>query len=295
MPAAWPVSRSQRTASSGTLTLGYLVAQVPNSAVNYYKTQELLKLSDAVINGGSTTAVTDDGIQVVAYLGDVTGTGSFSPLDAALLERVAVNLGTGFTAYPLLDPAIVGGLTGSGNVNSTDVTLMNRLLVGLATPGIPLIPGGLTIPATGPDPEVSVPTELQETANQTIVVPVNISTARPPGSSGMMEAVLALQYDPQIYGVSAADIQLGTVPSSGTGWQLQVAVNPQTGEIGIDLFSTTPIESTAGGSLVTVTLHVLETGGGGSSGLKLVTRVNPTGQRVYTTEVTDAQGAWVLT
>ncbi len=170
------------TASSGTLTLGYLVAQVPNSAVNYYKTQELLKLSDAVINGGSTTAVTDDGIQVVAYLGDVTGTGSFSPLDAALLERVAVNLGTGFTAYPLLDPAIVGGLTGSGNVNSTDVTLMNRLLVGLATPGIPLIPGGLTIPATGPDPEVSVPTELQETANQTIVVPVNISTARPPGS-----------------------------------------------------------------------------------------------------------------
>ncbi len=252
------------TPFSGTITLGYLLAQVPNSAASSYKTKALLHLGNIVVinggsNGGSTAADSDD-IEAVAYLADVAGTGSFSPLDAALISQVAVGIETGFSAFEQLDPAIIGNVTSTGNLNSSDVTLMNRLLAGIATPQIPQPPSGLAIPATGPDPTLSVPTVLTPTAGGTVTVPVDIDTARPAGSSGLTEATLALHYDPQVYSVTAADIKLGTVPSAATGWQLDVAINPETGEIGITLFSTTPIQSTAGGSLVTITLQTVGSG-----------------------------------
>ena len=50
-----------------------------------------------------------------------------------------------------------------------------------------------------------------------------------------------------MFTVSAADVQLGSLTA---GWQLTTLVNAQTGEIGIDLFSSTPIQTTASGSLV---------------------------------------------
>src|SRR5262249_51526578 len=50
----------------------------------------------------------------------------------------------------------------------------------------------------------------------------------------------------------------------------------------------------AGGSLVTLTLHVRAAAPAGPAALNLVTAVNPTGVRVYRTEVDDDQGAFVL-
>ena len=84
-----------------------------------------------------------------------------------------------------------------------------------------------------------------------VVVPVNIDTAHPLGSTGATEAILALRYNPQVFSVSAADVQLGSLTA---GWQLTTVVNAQTGEIGIDIFGSTPIQTTAGGSLVTMTV-----------------------------------------
>ncbi len=284
------------TPLSGTLTLGYIIAQVPNSAAASYKSKALLHLSDIVINGSITTATNKDGIEAVAYLGDVAGTGSFNPLDAALIGEVAVNAAPGFAAYPLLDPTIIGDVSNSGNgaVDSADVTLMNRQLAGIATPQIPQPPSGLTIPASGPDPILTVPTKVTATRGSTVTVAVNIDAARPAGSSGLMEATLALRYNPQLFSVTAADIKLGTVPSAGSGWQLGVAVNSETGEIGITLFSTTPIQSTAGGSLVTITLQIIGSTSGAAismTPLSLVDQVDPTGLRVYQTGLADSQGA----
>ena len=125
-------------------------------------------------------------------------------------------------------------------------------------------------------------------------MPVNIDTARPAGSNGLMEATLALRYNPQLFSLTAADIKLGTVPNAGSGWQLGAAINPETGEIGITLFSTTPIQSTAGGSLVTITLHVNGTTIVGQPALSLVDEVNPTGLRSYQTGLADGQGALVV-
>ena len=49
----------------------------------------------------------------------------------------------------------------------------------------------------------------------------------------MTEAVLALTYDPSVFGVSSADISLGSIPSLGVGWQLVSVVDQATGQIGI--------------------------------------------------------------
>ncbi len=66
------------------------------------------------------------------------------------------------------------------------------------------------------------------------------------------EAVLALQYDPTVLSVSAADITLGTIPSHGAGWQLRAVVDQATGVIGIELFSETPVSVNDAGSLVNI-------------------------------------------
>src|SRR5262249_7381700 len=69
------------TAQSGALTLGQIVANVPSTAASIYTSKELLHLSSIVINGGNTTVLADDGVQVVAYLGDVNGDGTFTGAD----------------------------------------------------------------------------------------------------------------------------------------------------------------------------------------------------------------------
>jgi len=130
---------------------------------------------------------------------------------------------------------------------------------------------------------------------------VNIDNARPQGSTGMVDAILALTYDPKVFDVSAADVRLGTVPAGGNGWQLNTEVNAQTGLIGVELYSNTPIQSSAGGSLVTIAMHLRgEPGSSGpgpalTTGLTLVPDVDPAGGvRVYQTSVSDAQGEFVL-
>ncbi len=125
-------------------------------------------------------------------------------------------------------------------------------------------------------------------------MPVNIDDPVPAANAGMTEATLALKYNPAVLSVSAADVSLGTVPASGTGWTLQVAVNQAMGELGITLFSSTPITDPAGGSLVTIDFHVNGTANPGSTAINLVSSVNPTGFNVISTMVADTQGAFTL-
>ncbi|HYV35072.1 MAG TPA: glycoside hydrolase domain-containing protein [Gemmataceae bacterium] len=294
-PAAGVASFSFHSAQplTGTLTLGQIVAQVPNSAATVYKGKEQLHLDSILVNG-SGTAMNDDGVHVVAYAGDASGDASLSPLDAAMISRVAVVFDTGFAAYRLADPAIIADLNGNGFADSAEVTLMNRFLAGITVTQIPPIPAGLSIAPTGPDPTLSLPANLVAVPGEMIVVPLNIDTARPLGSTGLMEAILALRYDPKVFTVSAQDVHLGTLPASGNGWKLQVEVNALTGEIGIDLFGPTPIVRAGGGSLVTLTLHVLDNAPAGASGINLVRAVNPTGQRQFVTTASDAAGPYIL-
>ncbi len=286
---------------TGPVRLGGLTATVPNSTASLYKSKALLHWTGATLNGGAIAVQGDDAVQVVAYFGDASGSAnaSLSAGDASDISAVAVSLNTnttlgtlsGFSAFPLADPAILADLNNDGLVDSSDVTLLNSVLAGIPRAQIPPIPTGLNIVATGPDPSLSLPTDLQATPGGNIVVTVFIDTAHPKGSTGATEAILALKYNPQVFTVSSEDVQAGSLTS---GWQVTTMVNAQTGEIGIDIFSNSPIQTTAGGSLVTITTHVLDTALAGQTALMLVNQVNPTGQRLFRTEVADTNGALVL-
>src|SRR5262249_35464907 len=119
---------------------------------------------------------------------------------------------------------------------------------------IPEPPSGLTIVAGGPDPTLSLAGGLP--SNGLVTVPVLLDHPRPEDSAGMTEAILALTYDPQVLTVSASDITLGSIPSLGSGWHLVSVIDQVTGQIAIDLYSTTAITATQGGSLVNIAFHI---------------------------------------
>ncbi len=296
---------------TGPVRLGGLVATVPNSAAPSYKSKALMHWSGVTLNGGAVAAQGDDSVQIVAYFGDAAGTanGSLSAGDPSDIAAVAIGATTnaatgtlsGFSAFPLADPAIIADLNNDGLVDASDVTLLNSVLAGIPRIQIPTLPTGLNITATGPDPILSVPAIVQIGPGATVVVPVNIDTAHPLGSTGATEVILALRYDPQVFTVTAADVQWGSLTA---GWQLTAVVNAQTGEIGIDLVGSTPIQTTAGGSLVNIVCSMERQVGSGQSAvgsngthltpISLVNQVDPTGHRVFTTIVADGQGAFVL-
>ncbi len=287
--------------AAGPVRLGGLTATVPSTAASLYKSKALLHWSGVTLNGGAIAALGDDSVEIVAYFGDASGSanGSLSGGDASDISEVATSMDTnaatgalaGFSAFPLADPAIIADLNNDGLVDASDVTLLNSVLAGTPRPQIPTIPTNVPITAYGPDPLLSLPAAMQATSGGTLVVPVDIDTAHPDGSTGATEAILALEYNPQVFSVSPADVQLGSLTG---GWQLTAAVNAHAGEIGIDVFGGTAIQTTNGGSLVAVTLHILDTAPGGTADLMLVSQVDPTGQRVFTTTVADGQGALVL-
>jgi hypothetical protein len=312
--------------STSAIILGSLLATVPISATGSYGAKQLLHFSSEKLNGtsGPIAITNEDGVEVTAYLGDAGNTGApFNLHDAIAVSQIASAIANtitqtipGFSAWPNLDPAIIGDVTLQGNVTFGDATLMNQQLVS-ARSAIPFAPIGLPITSVGPDPTLSLErmkdeggrmNEEQGTAPassfilhpSSLVFVVNIDTAHPAGSTGLTDAILALQYDPALFDVSAADVRLGTVPAAAGGWQLQTEVNAQTGLIGIELASNTPIQSTAGGSLVTITLHekatALSLAGGAalSAPLTIVPFVDPAGsQRVYQTSLQSPEGALV--
>jgi hypothetical protein len=283
--------------------LGSLSAIVPNSAAPFYTTKALLHFTGVSFNSGAISTAASDAIELVAYLGDVNADGAYSGGDGSLISRVATGTDTsvanaaigGFAAYRLADPVLVGDLSNSGSVNATSVTLINSLLSGTPRPQIPSIPTGLVITPVGPDPVLSIGQgEWSSTYPGTLVVTVNIDTPRPLESSGMTEAVLALHFDPQAFTVSNAGIQLGSVPLGGSGWQLWSTVNTLTGDIGVDLVSAQPIDTTTGGSLLTLTLQRKTAAPLTLGPVEFVQQVNPTGTRLYRNTVNDVSGPLVV-
>ena len=297
--------------STSSAVLGNIVANVPNSAANEMLQKALLDLpvADIFFNGSATAASpvqNADGVQVVDYLGETTNNfGVINSNDASNAQAVVTANATPTTAN---QPAGFAGLPPGRPVPDCRVHRLDHLqgrrrrrdrvepLCGEPDP--PVYPHaadtGLTYSSPGPDPTVSIPTNLQVTAGGTVVVPVNIDDPRPAGSSGMTQAELALTYDPSVFSVTAADVQLGTVPAAGSGWTLTSEINPVTGEIAILLESLTPISSAAGGSLVSIDFHVRPGASAGATPINLVAAVNPTGNDAVWTRVFDSQQEFTL-
>jgi hypothetical protein len=294
------------SATSNPITMGALLATVPMGVTATYGAKQLLHFSSVVLNAttGPVTVTNQDAVEIAAFFGDVLDTGTpFNLNDVNALSAVAglspntvAQTIPGFTQFPDADPVIIGdvALQNLGGIVSTDSSKMNQQLTAAQT-GIPFLPAGLTVTIIGPDPVLSVPTNLAASPGGTVLVPVNIDTARPEGSTGMTDAILALSYDPRVFDISAADVQLGSLPASGSGWHLKAEVNAATGLIGVELYSNSAIQTTMGGSLITINMHVREAAPAGATGLTILPFVgSPNGVRVYETAVADAQGLLTL-
>jgi hypothetical protein len=306
--------------------MGSLLATVPFSATASYGIKQLLHFSAVQLNGtaGPIPVTNQDSVQVAAYLGNVSNSGGPLNLNdtggvstvASLIPNTVNQTIPGFSAFPCLDPVIIGdvALQDLGFINATDASTINQELVSVKTT-IPYVPIGLPVTPVGPDPMLSVGSmQYAEGSRQAargsgridgplptascLLSTVNIDTARPEGSSGMTDAVLALRYDPKSFDVTAADVRLGDIPLSGQGWKLQAEVNSQSGLIGVEIFSNAPIQLPIGGSLITIAMHARPVSGqqtlAGNS-LSFLPDADPSGGvRIYRTSVSDAQGPFVL-
>jgi N-acetylneuraminic acid mutarotase len=317
------------TAQSGTVVLGDILANVPSAAASMYKSKELLGLVSVTVNGAPFTGVTAGAIHINAYLGDVTGNGTIDGLDLATMAAVARGDATGFAAYRLLDPAIIGDPAADIAVDAGDVSTLAAFIAHLPTPAIPAIPPGLTIVPAGADPTLSFGEPQNALDNEkgrkgdgengglangslspflpislspllSFTLPVLLDNPHPEGSTGMTEAVLALNYDPSVLTVSASDITLGTISSSGAGWRLEAVIDSAKGQIGITLYSLVPVSAAEAGSLVNITFHLTGPSDRVSTQLRspetivrLVATATPNGQE-FTTQVDDDQGPLVL-
>ena len=245
---------------SGTQILGNVTAYVPYSARSQYQAKDLLALGNLTVNSGATV-VPGNAVDVNAYFGDVNGDHHLDGLDKGLIANVASTLNTGFTAFTLLDPAIIGDLSGDNAVTSNSTSLFSNYLLALPVANIPALPNppiadSLFTSPFAADPVLSLPALAKANPDGVVKVPILLDEPHPKGSTGLVEAELTLKYDPTVLSVSAADISLGSIPSQGTGWQLSAQVNAVMGQITIQLYSQTPVESDQAGSLVNVAFHV---------------------------------------
>ena len=201
-----------------------------------------------------------------------------------------------------LDPVIIGDVAGDLSVDAGDVGAFDSFVAQLHPAQIPMPPTQL-LPT---DPNYVNPNSIHSpnAADPTLSlrgltspgspsVSVNIDHPDPQGSTGLTSVTLALKYGPAMLSVTPADITLGSIPSQGSGWQLKAVVDQATGQIGIQLYSLTPITVNQAGSLVNIAFHAMPGSTVPSTSVQLVDTVTPNGQW-FGTGVADSQSALIL-
>jgi hypothetical protein len=148
------------------ITLGSLIASVPFSVTGSYCVSQLLHFSSEQLNGSAgPIAVTNaDGVQLTAYLGDVTDSGGpLTQSDAMEVSAVAQSVPNtmtqtipGFAAFPNLDPSIIGGVSLQGSVTTTDSGAVLQEVGGVPRITIPYAPIGLVVAPPGPGVTLAV-------------------------------------------------------------------------------------------------------------------------------------------
>ena len=225
--------------ATGAVDLVKLTANVPNAAL--YRHKQLLDLSITSVNGGSVTA--DDGLEVVAYLGDTSGNKIITTDDAQLVGRVLVRNDSGFGAFATVDPALIGDINGSGAVDVVDGSWIgqeaNWYTTGKAAfnrAEIPDLPAGVTASApVGPDPFVSIPTSMTAYEGSIIEVPVNVDPA-----DGLRSAQIYLGYDQSV--LELVGVQKGSLTQ-----QFNMFIyGANDGILKIDLSGVNPVSSGKG-------------------------------------------------
>ena len=213
--------------------LGYLLATVPAAAP--YGAKQVLELTGIAINGGTINARADDGLHVVAFVGDTSGDGSYSTLDFQRINRVLLNQDNGFGQWPLVDPVVIGDVQPNGRLQTADALRIGLRAGGASVADIPEIPVGLPpLTFAGADPMVTVGT-VTAAAGAQVSVPVFIDIA-----AGLESVVLTVRYDESklsFLGVDRTPLTQGFT---------HLVVRRGAGEITVDGTALTPVEEGSG-------------------------------------------------
>jgi len=145
-PGVLQVSLAGETPISGTdIELVSLEASVPQGVL--LSQTQVISIENVSLNGGDIAATGDQAVHQAAYLGDVDGDGVHTAFDASLIAGVVVQIANGFEAFASTDPVIVGNSTGTGRLSGLDAAWVAQKSVDLERPEIPTIPSD-ALPAT---------------------------------------------------------------------------------------------------------------------------------------------------
>jgi subtilase family serine protease len=113
-----------------------------------YGRQQVLDVSDIVVNGGALVATDDDAVHATGLFGDTDGDGAYSQVDLVRLQRVIARQDPGLAAWPNLDPVIAGDFNGNGTLTATDASRLQFYLAGRLVPEIPALPSPAPLAST---------------------------------------------------------------------------------------------------------------------------------------------------
>jgi hypothetical protein len=165
---------------SGTQNLFLINGKVPDKAPYRSKAKLLLSNIHLYKSGKSEITTTiDQGIQLVSYIGDVTGDGRYNALDTLRIQRYLVNLDRWYAQFPLVDPVMVAEITGDGRVNALDSLYLQRYLVNMPVTFLSAPPVTSVTQTAGLDPVIRLPKNLTAYRGQNIQVSVELQNTDP--------------------------------------------------------------------------------------------------------------------
>ncbi len=225
-------------ALAGSQTLVHLTANVPLDAD--LASFHLLQFESLTLNAGAISSVGDSAAAAVAFVGDTSGSGSYSALDAAYVSRVNFDFDTGFDGFPLIDPVIVADVTGDGALTATDADWIARKSVGLQQDEIPELPPGSEIPAAPASRSTTLSIDdVLGVAGTNPTVPILIGDAE-----GLIAFDLTLTFDPAL--LEVLELLTGSVTG---GFNLVSNVDQEAGTISVAMFRRIPAPAVSGSVL----------------------------------------------
>jgi uncharacterized delta-60 repeat protein len=231
---------------AGSKTLIELTATVPTGST--YGQGEVLQIENLRVNEGNIGGTADEAVMKDAFLGDVTGNRGYSATDASYISNVVATNATGFDAFPLIDPVIIGDATNDGTLSGLDASVLLEASIGNSVSQLPAIPAGntTTLPQSGLDPTVSIPSNVLANPGGMVTLPLNISDI-----SGLQGANFTITYNATLVTFDSA--ALGAINSGG--WTI-LASNPSPGTIILGISDNGVDNTTGPGSIANLTFTV---------------------------------------
>ncbi len=252
--------------ASGTTRFVDLQVSVPATAP--YQSKQVLDISNIVLNGGTIPGADDDGVHVVAYFGDVTANGNYSGTDASYVARLGVGIETSFAAYPLLDPVIIGDITGNNAFSSLDTSYSLRAAVGISMAEVPPLPfPAPSLVFGGPDPKLSIPTDLVGNRGEDFIIPVHIDSIVDLSGNGLESGELVIYFDANALEVQS--VTLGSLMSRRSTWFVTSRIDNQAGRVIVTVAGLSPLQGRFSGELVQLHATIKDNAPAGETAINL--------------------------